>query len=135
MTQIVGADTPIQYSRRVNKPWGHELILTAPELPYTGKLLHVTAGCRLSLQWHDEKTETMTLLSGLATLTLENDRGVLEVIPMEPGCGYTVLRGRKHRLSAVIDSVVMEASSPESGFTFRLDDDFGRTDEISGSAT
>ena len=135
MTQNAVASTSVQYSRRVNKPWGHELIVTSPELPYTGKLLHVSAGCRLSLQWHDEKTETMTLLSGMASLTLDNDDGELEVFPMEPGCGYTVLRGRKHRLTAVIDSVVMEASSPESGFTFRIDDDFGRPDEISGSAT
>ncbi len=135
MTQNVVASPPVHYSRRVNKPWGHELILTPPELPYTGKLIHVSAGCRLSLQWHDEKTETMTLLSGLASLTLENDNGELDVIQMEPGCGYTVLRGRKHRLSAVLDSVVMEVSTPESGFTFRISDDFGRPDEIAGSAT
>lgn len=135
MTQNAVASIPVHYSRRVEKPWGHELVFTSPDLPYTGKLLYVTGGCRLSLQWHDEKTETMTLLSGVASLALENDRGRLETIPMEPGIGYTVHIGRKHRLAAVTDAVVLEASTPESGFTFRISDDFGRPDEISGVAT
>lgn len=134
MTNDVLVQTPTRYSRSVEKPWGHEFVFTSPDLPYTGKLLHVTGGCRLSLQWHDEKTETMTLLSGVASLTLENEHGDLEAILMEPGIGYTVLVGRKHRLAAVTDAVVLEASTPESGFTFRLSDDFGRPDEISGAA-
>jgi len=133
MTQNAVANIPVTYSRRVEKPWGYEIVFTPPELPYTGKLLHVTGGRRLSLQWHDEKTETVTLLSGVASLTLENHRGDFEVIAMEPGVGYSVIVGRKHRLAAVTDAVVLEASTPECGFTFRISDDFGRPDEITGS--
>jgi len=115
------------------KPWGYEVILTPPELPYAAKLLHVTSGHRLSLQSHDLKMETMTLVSGEAVLTLEDDCGVLREFRMEPSVGYTVYPGRRHRLSAITDTVVMEASTPEAGITSRFEDDYGRDDEVAGS--
>jgi hypothetical protein len=49
--------------RRVEKPWGHELIWAETEL-YVGKMLHVKAGHALSLQYHERKDETIHLLRG-----------------------------------------------------------------------
>lgn len=49
--------------RRVDKPWGHELWFALTER-YAGKLLHVRAGRRLSVQYHEEKDESSYLLSG-----------------------------------------------------------------------
>ena len=49
--------------RKVEKPWGHEIIW-AETTNYVGKLLHIKAGHRLSLQYHKVKEETVYVLSG-----------------------------------------------------------------------
>ena len=36
--------------RRVDKPWGYEVLLSPEDAPYTAKLIHVRAGQRLSLR-------------------------------------------------------------------------------------
>ena len=48
---------------RVEKPWGYELHW-AKTGRYVGKLIHVNAGHALSLQYHNEKDETIFLWSG-----------------------------------------------------------------------
>ena len=55
--------------------------------------------------------------------------GELWDIEMELGVGYTVAPGRKHRITAISDSMVLECSTPETGTTIRLEDDYGRPDE------
>lgn len=117
------------FNKETPKPWGKELLLTADDLPYVGKLIFVDAGARLSLQYHDEKVETQCLVSGRVLLWLENDEGEIEKIEMERNCGYTIRPGRKHRLEGLEDAVVLEASTPEIGTTFRVEDDYGRPDE------
>jgi quercetin dioxygenase-like cupin family protein len=115
--------------RRVEKPWGWE-ILWAEEAPhYVGKLLHVDAGKRLSLQYHDEKLETQCLLSGRVLLVVEDAEGALQEIEMERGEGYTIHPFQRHRLVAITDAEVVEVSTPETGTTFRLDDDYARPHE------
>ena len=42
-------------ARRIDKPWGYEILLTPEDAPYAAKLIHVYAGKRLSLQVHDTK--------------------------------------------------------------------------------
>lgn len=113
----------------VAKPWGYELVFTPPEKPYTGKLLHVAAGKRLSLQYHDQKQETILLLHGVGILLCENANGVLEEIRMEQGQGYSILPGQRHRLVALEDCDFVEASTAEIGATYRLEDDSGRPTE------
>ncbi len=48
---------------RVEKPWGYELHWAKTER-YVGKLIHVNAGHALSLQYHNQKDETIFLWSG-----------------------------------------------------------------------
>src|SRR6266508_3400857 len=81
--------TNAPFALTVSKPWGYELVFTPSDKPYTGKLLHVQAGKRLSLQFHDEKQETIMLLRGRAILLCDNAAGELEEIAMEPGKGYS----------------------------------------------
>ena len=50
-------------ARRVDKPWGHELIWAHTER-YVGKILVIEAGRRLSLQRHVVKDESIYVLSG-----------------------------------------------------------------------
>lgn len=117
------------FVKKVPKPWGFELIFTPEGLPYTGKIEHINTGCRVSLQVHDKKQESYYLFDGECNLLVEDKAGEIETIKMEKGVGYTVALGQKHRLAAVTDCQIFEASTPESGTTYRLEDDYSRPDE------
>jgi mannose-6-phosphate isomerase len=108
----------------IDKPWGRELILTEPNLPYVAKILEIKSGQRLSLQYHDQKTETLTLISGECQILIED-----QTQNMAKEVGYTILPNIKHRLTAISDCQIFEASTPEAGTTFRLEDDYQRTNE------
>lgn len=118
------------HARRIEKPWGYEILLNPPDVPYAFKVIHVHAGKRLSLQVHDTKVETQTLVSGDGILVLEGADGELHNLRMLPGVGYHVAVGQRHRLCAGdTDATVLEASSPEAGTTLRLEDDYARPHE------
>lgn len=117
------------YVKKVEKPWGYELHWVAEGMPYMGKILHIDAGRRLSLQIHDKKQETYWLINGECNLILENNKGELETVHMQKGLGYTTMIGQKHRHQAVTDCDVVEVSTPEKGTTWRLEDDFARPNE------
>lgn len=119
--------TPFQ--KRVEKPWGYEIIWTPDDSPATGKLLHILAGKRISLQYHDQKRETLYLASGEAVITLSNENDTPVEMPMELSKGYHVMPGQVHRITAVSDSDVYESSTPEMGNTVRIQDDAGRSTE------
>jgi mannose-6-phosphate isomerase len=125
------------HSRRVEKPWGYEVLLSPAEAPYTAKLIHVRAGQRLSLQLHDTKVETQTLIAGRGIVVLEGPDGQLHDVPMEQGVGYHIAVGQRHRLCAAPDedATVFEASTPEAGTTYRLDDDYARPHETEALRT
>jgi mannose-6-phosphate isomerase len=124
----------VAHRRRVEKPWGWEMLWAETPL-YVGKVLHVEAGKRLSLQYHDQKLETQCLMAGRAVLQLDDENGELREIAMELGVGYTIKPSRRHRLIAVSDSDVVEVSTPEVGTTYRLEDDYGRSHESEESRT
>jgi len=111
--------------RRVDKPWGWELVWAETDR-YVGKLLHVKAGTRLSLQYHRVKEETMLLQSGEIDLLLEDDDGVLRTRRLQAGVSVHIAPGRRHRLIAVTDADVIEVSTPELDDVVRLEDDHGR---------
>lgn len=118
------------YIKRVEKPWGYELIFTPEGLPYTGKIMHVEKGKRQSLQIHDKKQETYFLATGRGGVIIERENGEMEEVEFEKGKGYTTMVGQKHRIFAITDCDVWEVSTPESGtVTYRLEDDYARGDE------
>lgn len=117
------------YVRRVEKPWGYELHWVPDGLSYMGKVLHINAGKRLSLQIHDKKQETYWLIHGECDLILENSKGKMQTIHMKKGVGYTTQIGQRHRHSAVTNCDIIEASTGEIGTTWRLEDDYKRPDE------
>ena len=58
------------------RPWGRELVFAATE-SYAGKILHIRAGHRLSLQHHEHKDESILVLSGeLDVLTFASPSAV-----------------------------------------------------------
>lgn len=117
------------YVKRVEKPWGYELHWVEPDAPYMGKILHINAGGRLSLQLHDEKQESWLLMNGQAAVIWENSQGELIETQLQPGVGYSTRVGQRHRLVGVTDCDVVEVSTPEIGTTWRLDDDYSRPHE------
>ena len=117
------------YIKKVEKPWGYELIFTPDDLPYAGKIMHLNAGTRQSLQIHDKKQETYFLVSGKGGVIIENTHGEMERIEFEEGKGYTTMVGQKHRIFAITNCDIWEVSTPEIGTTYRLEDDYKRLDE------
>jgi mannose-6-phosphate isomerase-like protein (cupin superfamily) len=113
----------------VDKPWGREVILTTSDLPYTAKILEISAGKRLSLQYHDQKLETLCLISGEANIIWGTDKDNLKTEKMIREIGYTITPNIIHRFEAITDCQIYEASTGEIGTTFRLEDDANRPDE------
>src|SRR5260370_42699936 len=112
-------------TRRVDKPWGHELIW-AHTPRYVGKILHFHKGHKLSLQYHQKKEETIHLLSGSLLLVVDEGAGRVE-IEVRPGYSYHIAPLVKHRMAAISDSDVLEASTPELDDVVRLEEACGRT--------
>jgi mannose-6-phosphate isomerase len=117
------------YLKHVDKPWGYELHWVPEGLSYMGKVLHINAGCRLSMQVHDIKQESYFLIKGRAAIIWENNRGELIETELQPMVGYRTSVGQKHRLKGITDCDIMEASTPEAGTTWRLEDDYARPHE------
>ena len=111
--------------RRVDKPWGHELIWAWTDR-YVGKILVIETGRRLSLQHHEMKDEWIHVLDGRLKLTLENKDGAVEERELRAGEGAHVGVGRRHRYEAIETCRLIEVSTPELHDVVRLEDDFGR---------
>lgn len=111
--------------RRVEKPWGHELIWAETDR-YVGKILHVKAGHALSLQYHEVKDETMHLLRGRMRLVIGPSTSELETIELEEGQSIRIRPPTVHRVEAITDVDILEASTPHLDDVVRLEDRYGR---------
>ncbi len=111
--------------RRVEKPWGYEIIW-AETTQYVGKLLHIEAGEALSLQYHEQKDETIHLLSGEMRFSAGSSEADLQDIELRTGESFRVVPGTVHRMVAVSDCDVLEASTPHLEDVVRLEDRYGR---------
>ena len=112
----------------VDKPWGCEIIW-AKTAQYVGKMMYIKAGCRLSEQYHNVKTETMLVSKGLVRIIAKFADGEEVDRRFLPGDSIHIPPGTVHRLEAVVDSCVIEVSTPELDDVVRLSDDYGRSDE------
>ena len=124
MTTDQKAVAGTQAVNRVPKPWGYEVHWAHTDR-YVGKILHVTAGHALSLQFHNVKDETIFLYSGVLLYELEVD-GVLTKREMHPGDAVRVTPKTVHRMTAIEDCDVLEVSTPELDDVVRLEDRYGR---------
>ena len=112
--------------RRVSKPWGHEIIWAANDL-YVGKILHVTAGHALSVQYHERKDETVYLLSGEMKYWVQlPGTETLEDMRLVTGDAFRIVPGTIHYIEAVTDCDILEASTPHLDDIVRIKDRYGR---------
>jgi mannose-6-phosphate isomerase-like protein (cupin superfamily) len=112
--------------RRVEKPWGYELIWAATD-EYVGKVLFVRAGESLSLQFHREKDESWLVQTGRAKVEL-GDAGetVLHEEVVGAGAAFRYRPGTVHRVTALEDTTILEVSTPQLDDVVRLEDAYGR---------
>lgn len=112
---------------RVEKPWGYELHWAKTDR-YVGKLIHINKGHALSLQYHNQKDETIFLWAGKMLFEIDVD-GTLTKREMLPGESVHVTPPTIHRMTAIEDCDVFEVSTPELHDVVRLEDRYGRTDK------
>ena len=120
--------------RRVDKPWGWELIWAETE-SYVGKLLFVRAGQSLSLQYHEVKDEAWLVQEGRASLELGEVGGELETFEIATGDCFRYRPGTVHRVTALEDTTILEVSTPHLDDVVRLDDRYGRPERDRGEAS
>jgi mannose-6-phosphate isomerase-like protein (cupin superfamily) len=112
--------------KKVEKPWGHELIWALTDV-YCGKVLFVKAGHSLSLQFHREKDESWLVQSGRAKLELgEAGESILKEEVISAGAAFHYRPGTVHRVTAIEDTTILEVSTPQLDDVVRLQDAYGR---------
>jgi mannose-6-phosphate isomerase len=125
-----GQQAEIYQAQHQDKPWGHEQIFAAVDGKYVGKVIHISAGHSLSLQYHEVKDETIFLLSGQAVISFGPVDGPLAEREFRPGEAIHLPPRVVHRVTAVTDIIFAEASTAGLGWrsdVVRLQDDYGRT--------
>ena len=123
---IGGLDRWAFETRRIEKPWGWELIWAVAEA-YVGKILFVKAGESLSLQFHREKDEAWYVQPGRAKLELgAPGDAILNQEVIGPGAAFRYRPGTVHRVTALEDSTILEVSTPHLDDVVRLEDRYGR---------
>jgi len=106
----------------VNKPWGYEKWI-ALEDKYCLKEIFMKAGFKSSLQYHKVKDETNYTLKGKGILTCDG-----QGYSMTRGMSFHIFPNSVHRVEAVTDLTMIEASTPEVDDIIRIQDDFSRGD-------
>jgi mannose-6-phosphate isomerase len=119
----------VYQAQRQPKPWGHEQIFAGVDGKYVGKIVYVNAGQSLSLQYHEHKEETISVISGTAEIHYGPIGGVLTERTFGPGDTIHLPALVVHRVTAVTDLVFAEASTAPDGWredVVRLEDSYGR---------
>jgi len=114
----------------IEKPWGSETIW-AHTPNYVGKILHVMAGHALSIQYHNEKDETMYVMSGIGKVNFYNvnDDGelVLEKVHYVSSTFKVHIPPLQiHNVEAVTNMIILEASTDHLDDLVRLSDRYNR---------
>jgi len=119
------APTPDDVPCRIDKPWGYEIWWAWTEA-YVGKILHVDAGHRLSVQYHERKDETSYVLGGRLQLLKGPAADALVATEVGPGSQWRNRPGEIHTIEALEDADVLEVSTPHLEDVVRLSDSYGR---------
>ena len=113
-------------SKIINKPWGHEEIWAETD-HYVGKRMYIKPGCRMSLQYHQKKEETVFVLDGI--LRIWSSETEKDYVDLRPGEIYHVSPKQVHRFGSPEGNhgtLIMEVSTPYLQDVVRLADDFSR---------
>lgn len=119
----------------VTKPWGKEIWLTDRDCSYVLKRIEVNEGHKTSLQYHEQKEETIFLYQGSADLVRQKNFNVsiddvktedLETLGLFPKTCVHFEPRTLHRMCARTSIVMLEASTPHLDDVIRVQDDTNR---------
>jgi quercetin dioxygenase-like cupin family protein len=132
----------------VSKPWGHEKWIASgkPNFKYALKEIFIKKGTRSSLQFHELKEETNIVTKGTAALHYSDEKIDLEKFKLNKYIGEEleiIIKSIKikevhegsvfhvkpfflHRVEALTDLTMIEASTIELDDVYRLQDDTKR---------
>lgn len=109
-----------EYKNREDKPWGYEKVLINTE-KYLTKELFLKEGYQTSFHYHENKDETMFIVSGAGYIEFENRKEYFaknDTIRIEPG--------EAHSIVAMENTVLHEVSTPHLEDTVRIKDFYTR---------
>lgn len=114
------------------RTWGREIKIAHTD-QYLGKVLLMRAGQAGGLQYHAKKIETFYLHSGEAFVDYDLD-GTLTRLAMREGMSVHVPAGAPHRVTAILDCVFFECSTPVFDDRVRVEGEYGEP-EVEGLPT
>lgn len=109
----------------IDKPWGYEQLLEHNNY-YVVKRLFMKEGHCCSLQYHNEKHETILILSGKMKLIYGDAVDSLIEIFLDVGDYYIIQPGKIHRMCGVVDCLYLESSTTQLDDVVRVEDNYGR---------
>ncbi len=115
----------LRTARTVEKPWGYEEVFAETE-SYVGKILFIRAGEALSLQYHEQKEETLRVLEGELELISGSKIDLLASERLGPGTVFHIPPRELHRMAAITDCRLLEVSTNHLDDVVRLEDRYGR---------
>lgn len=121
--EFYGSDSKI-----LDRDWGQEIVF-ADTPAYLGKLLVMQQGTKGGLQYHVEKMETFTLVSGIALVRYDNGDGKLTARVFRQGEVCHVPPGAVHQVEAITNCIIAEASTPHKDDRVRAEAKYGLTDD------
>ena len=107
------------------KPWGGEQLL-AHTGQYALKRIKINRGEGSSLQYHNQKVESLYMLSGVLQFEIGPNEKQLETVQLKAGDCIDVPAGTVHRTLALEDCDLVEVSTPHLDDIVRLKDKYGR---------
>ena len=110
----------------IQKPWGFEEI-KVHTTQYVVKTLHILPGEGTSIQYHEKKDESVSLVSGdVRLLVYQSKDDTPSQSSLEVGKWLRIQPGTIHRMESDKGGEVLEVSTPELGDVVRLIDPYGR---------
>lgn len=121
---IKGATRPVL---RTVRPWG-EYFGWDQGKSWNLKTIYIKAGKRLSLQYHNHRSECWLLVAGDAIATVQTKDGEETKVALKKGETFLVQKGEVHRLESKKGGVVVEVAYGmfDEGDIVRIEDDHGR---------
>lgn len=114
--------------KKVTKPWGFEIWLSdASDTPYALKVIYLKKGTKTSLQIHKEKSEHNFIFSGDIKLYYQDTKSKkIRFVKLNGGHVIKFLPNTIHRIEALTEAIMIEASSHHLDDVIRLEDDYFR---------
>lgn len=114
--------------KKITKPWGFELWLSdASDTPYALKIIYLKKNTKTSLQLHKKKSEHNFIFSGGIKLYYQDIKNKkIKTVKLAGGHLIKLLPNTIHRIEALTEVLMIEASSHHLDDVIRLEDDYFR---------